>query len=149
MNQSQTPLFDAMSAFHKKAPYPCMSQGIKMDGCLIKRAKPYTTPLLGIDATEISGLDDLHAPEGAILKSEQLLADLYGVRRSYFLVNGSTVGNIAMILAACREGDKVLVQRNCHKSILHGLMLAKCTTDFFCNRIIMRTGALPAVWDQI
>lgn len=63
MNQSQTPLFDAMSAFHKKAPYPCMSQGIKMDGCLIK-GPSLIQPLLGIDATEISGLDDLHAPEG-------------------------------------------------------------------------------------
>ena len=76
--------------------------------------------LLGIDATELSGLDDLHAPEGAILRSEELLADLYGVQKSYFLVNGSTVGNLAMILATCREGDKVLVQRNCHKSILRG-----------------------------
>ncbi|CAN7643754.1 aminotransferase class I/II-fold pyridoxal phosphate-dependent enzyme [Peribacillus frigoritolerans] len=130
MNQSQTPLFDAMSAFHKKSSISLHVPGHKNGWVFNKKGQALYTPLLGIDATEISGLDDLHAPEGAILKSEQLLADLYGVKRSYFLVNGSTVGNIAMILAACREGDKVLVQRNCHKSILHGLMLANVQPIF-------------------
>ncbi|MGE7591331.1 aminotransferase class I/II-fold pyridoxal phosphate-dependent enzyme [Peribacillus sp. NPDC101480] len=130
MNQSQTPLFDAMSAFQKKSPISLHVPGHKNGWVFSKKGQALYNSLLGIDATELSGLDDLHAPEGAILKSEQLLADLYGVKRSYFLVNGSTVGNIAMILATCREGDKVLVQRNCHKSILHGLMLANVQPIF-------------------
>lgn len=130
MNQSQTPLFDAMSALYKKRPISLHVPGHKNGWVFSKKGEAIYNPLLGIDATEISGLDDLHAPEGAILKSEQLLADLYGVKKSYFLVNGSTVGNIAMILATCREGDKVLVQRNCHKSILHGLMLANVQPIF-------------------
>src|SRR5690606_12963249 len=57
-------------------------------------------------------------------ESEALLADLYGVNKSYFLVNGSTVGNLAMIFAACSHNDTVLVQRNSHKSILNGLQMA-------------------------
>ncbi|MGE7763523.1 aminotransferase class I/II-fold pyridoxal phosphate-dependent enzyme [Peribacillus sp. NPDC097895] len=130
MNQSQTPLFDAMSDFYKKKPISLHVPGHKNGQVFSKKGQLLYNPLLGLDATEISGLDDLHAPEGAILKSEQLLADLYGVQRSHFLVNGSTVGNIAMILAVCREGDKVLVQRNCHKSILHGLMLANVQPIF-------------------
>ncbi|CAH0304850.1 Arginine decarboxylase [Peribacillus sp. Bi96] len=130
MNQSQTPLFDAMSDFYKKKPISLHVPGHKNGQVFSKKGQFLYNPLLGLDATEINGLDDLHAPEGAILKSEQLLADLYGVQRSYFLVNGSTVGNIAMILAVCREGDKVLVQRNCHKSILHGLMLANVQPIF-------------------
>ena len=88
MNQSQTPLFDAMSAFHKKCPISLHVPGHKNGQVFNKKGQALYNPLLGIDATEISGLDDLHAPEGAILKSEQLLADLYGVKRSYFLVNG-------------------------------------------------------------
>ncbi|WP_375090817.1 aminotransferase class I/II-fold pyridoxal phosphate-dependent enzyme [Peribacillus sp. RS7] len=130
MNQSQTPLFDAMSAFYKKRPISLHVPGHKNGWVFSEKGQALYNPLLGIDATELSGLDDLHAPEGAILKSEQLLAELYGVKRSYFLINGSTVGNIAMILATCREGDKVLVQRNCHKSILHGLMLANVQPIF-------------------
>ncbi|MCK1995383.1 aminotransferase class I/II-fold pyridoxal phosphate-dependent enzyme [Peribacillus muralis] len=130
MNQLQTPLFDAMSAFYKKKSISLHVPGHKNGRVFSEKGQALYNPLLGIDATELSGLDDLHAPEGAILEAEQLLADLYGVKKSYFLVNGSTVGNMAMILAACREGDKVLVQRNCHKSILHGLMLANVQPIF-------------------
>lgn len=82
----------------------------------IKRALQY-------DVTELTGLDDFHQPEEAILQAEQLLASTYGANRSFFLVNGSTVGNLAMIYATCQKGDTVLVQRNAHKSIFHGLEL--------------------------
>ena len=130
MNQSYTPLFDAMSNLNKKSPVSLHVPGHKNGQVFNEKGRSLYTSLLGIDATEISGLDDLHAPEGVILESERLLADLYGVKKSYFLVNGSTVGNLAMVLAACAEGDKVLVQRNCHKSILHGLMLANVEPVF-------------------
>ncbi|WP_285769295.1 aminotransferase class I/II-fold pyridoxal phosphate-dependent enzyme [Peribacillus sp. SI8-4] len=130
MNQLQTPLFDAMSTFHENKPISLHVPGHKGGRVFSEKGQALYNRLLGIDATELNGLDDLHAPEGAILEAEQLLADLYGAKKSYFLVNGSTVGNMAMILASCREGDKVLVQRNCHKSILHGLMLANVKPIF-------------------
>ncbi|MGE7880008.1 aminotransferase class I/II-fold pyridoxal phosphate-dependent enzyme [Peribacillus muralis] len=130
MNQLQTPLFDAMSAFYKNKPISLHVPGHKNGRVFNEKGQKLYNTLLGIDATELNGLDDLHAPEGAILEAEQLLADLYGVKKSYFLVNGSTVGNMAMILATCNEGDKVLVQRNCHKSILHALMLANVQPIF-------------------
>ncbi|MFJ7756163.1 aminotransferase class I/II-fold pyridoxal phosphate-dependent enzyme [Peribacillus muralis] len=130
MNQLQTPLFDAMSAFYKNEPISLHVPGHKNGRVFSEKGQALYNPLLGIDATELNGLDDLHAPEGAILEAEQLLAALYGVKKSYFLVNGSTVGNMAMILATCNEGDKVLVQRNCHKSILHALMLANVQPIF-------------------
>ncbi len=95
------------------------------------------------DLTEITGLDDLHSPEEVILEAQQLLADLYRTRKSYFLVNGTTVGNLAMILASCHEGDYVLVQRNCHKSILNGLMLAK-VRPIFLNPVIDEHLFIPA-----
>lgn len=77
------------------------------------------------DQTELSGLDDLHYPEGAIREAKELLAEAYSADRSFFLVNGSTSGNLAMIHAVCKEGDRVLVQRNSHKSIFHALELAR------------------------
>ncbi|WP_453992582.1 aminotransferase class I/II-fold pyridoxal phosphate-dependent enzyme [Bacillus nitroreducens] len=124
MNQQQTPLFDALEQHAKKRPQSMHVPGHKYGQVFPSKGYSYFHKILEIDATELTGLDDLHQPEGVILESEALLADLYGVNKSYFLVNGSTVGNLAMIFAACSHNDTVLVQRNSHKSILNGLQMA-------------------------
>ncbi|WP_375104429.1 aminotransferase class I/II-fold pyridoxal phosphate-dependent enzyme [Paenibacillus sp. RS8] len=77
------------------------------------------------DVTEISGTDDLHHPEGVIKEAQELAADCFGAEESFFLVGGSTAGNLALILTACPEpGMLMILQRNVHKSVIHGLMLA-------------------------
>ena len=78
-----------------------------------------------LDITEVGNLDNFHQPEGIIKESQNLLANLYNVDKAYFLVNGSSSGNLASIFAAFNEGDEVLVERNCHKSIYNGLILRK------------------------
>lgn len=83
--------------------------------------------VMGYDVTELSGLDDLHHPEEMILEAENLLADTYGTMKSFFLVNGSTVGNLAMIYATCKKDDTIIVQRNAHKSIFHAIELVGAT----------------------
>lgn len=80
--------------------------------------------ILNYDVTELNGLDDLHYPSEVINEAQKMLAKVYKAEESFFLVNGSTVGNLAAILALCGENDEVLVQRNCHKSVFHGLLLA-------------------------
>lgn len=77
------------------------------------------------DLTEVDGLDNLHDPSGVIKESLDDLSRLYKSKKSYFLVNGSTSGNLAMIFAAFNEGDKVLVERGCHRSIFNGIILRK------------------------
>lgn len=87
--------------------------------------------VLYIDATEIEGTDDLHDPEGVILEAQRRAAAFFGAEESFFLVGGSTVGNLALILTVCREpGDILIVQRNVHKSVLNGLMLAGARAVF-------------------
>jgi arginine/lysine/ornithine decarboxylase len=81
--------------------------------------------ILSIDLTELDGLDYLHAPQGVIKEAETLAARQFGADRTYFLVNGSTVGNLAMILGCIERGDVVLVQRNCHQSVYHALSMAE------------------------
>ncbi|PIC63650.1 lysine decarboxylase [Sporosarcina sp. P13] len=85
---------------------------------------------LAYDVTELTGLDDLHEPQGVIQQAELKLAALYGSDRSFFLVNGSTVGNLAMLYATVRYGDTVLVQRNAHKSVFHALELTEAKPVF-------------------
>lgn len=130
MDQTKTPLFDALVNFNNINKVSYHVPGHKNGQVFMEKGKVFYEALLAIDATELSGLDDLHAPEGPIMEAELLLADLHKVQKSFFLVNGSTVGNLAMIMATCGEGDTVLVQRNCHKSILHGLMLANANPVF-------------------
>ena len=87
--------------------------------------------MMRMDVTEISGTDDLHHPEGVILEAQQLAAECYGAEESFFLVGGSTAGNLSLLLTVCDEPESiVLVQRNVHKSVIHGLMLAGAKAVF-------------------
>jgi arginine/lysine/ornithine decarboxylase len=100
---------------------------------------------MGIDYTEATGLDDLHNPEGVIADAEALAADCFGAEETCFLVGGSTVGNLAMILAVCEPGDLILVQRNVHKSVIHGLMLAGAKAVFVPPEIDEASGIAVGV----
>jgi arginine/lysine/ornithine decarboxylase len=128
--QSRIPLYEALIDHVNKKPISFHVPGHKYGQIQQVDASRFFGQTLRIDATELSGLDDLHAPEGVILEAEALLAKLYKVKKSFFLVNGSTVGNLAMVLAACSEDDVVLVQRNCHKSILNALKFSKVRPVF-------------------
>ena len=79
--------------------------------------------LLAMDLTELPGLDDLHRPLGVIAHAQELAAAAYGATRSFFLVNGSTVGIHALLLAI-RDDGKILIPRHCHRSVLGGLILS-------------------------
>lgn len=75
------------------------------------------------DITEIHGFDDLHHSEGILLEAQNALRDLYGTKESFFSVNGSTAGLLAAISASVRRGGQILVARNCHKAVYHGIYL--------------------------
>ncbi|WIY61384.1 aminotransferase class I/II-fold pyridoxal phosphate-dependent enzyme [Bacillus arachidis] len=124
MNQNQIPLYEALIHFKDKKPLSLHVPGHKNGLNFPEQAQAGFNEVLSIDVTELTGLDDLHSPFECINEAQQLLADVYNVKKSYFLVNGSTVGNLTMILSCCEENDIVLVQRNCHKSIINGLKLA-------------------------
>lgn len=117
------PLVEALKKFQQQRPVSFHVPGHKHGR--LSGLPDEIRSALQYDQTELSGLDDLHYPVGVIREAQELLAEAYGAERSFFLVNGSTTGNFAMIHAACKEGDRVLVQRNSHKSIFHALELAK------------------------
>ncbi|WP_055105371.1 aminotransferase class I/II-fold pyridoxal phosphate-dependent enzyme [Paenibacillus ihumii] len=94
------------------------------------------TRVMEIDVTEITGTDDLHHPEGVIKEAQQRAASFFGAEETYFLVGGSTAGNLALILSVCTApGDVLLVQRNVHKSVIHGLMLAQAQAVFLAPQL--------------
>ncbi|WP_188456169.1 aminotransferase class I/II-fold pyridoxal phosphate-dependent enzyme [Virgibacillus oceani] len=124
MNHKSIPLFQKLSEFSKQNPVSFHVPGHKNGAIFPEKAIESYDQLLPLDLTELTGLDDLHAPSGVITEAEKLAADFFGADHTFFLVGGSTAGNLAMILAACNAGDKIIVQRNCHKSIINGLELS-------------------------
>ncbi len=76
-----------------------------------------------IDITEIEGFDDLHHSRGILQKAQMRAAKLYGSKKTYYLVNGSTCGILASVFAGTKRGDKILAARNCHKSVYHAIYL--------------------------
>jgi lysine decarboxylase len=79
---------------------------------------------LALDLTCVPGLGDLFDKQGPIQESQQQAAQLYGADASYYLINGTTGGIYAMILAAVGPGDKIIVPRNIHRSVMGGLILS-------------------------
>ncbi|MFB3171172.1 aminotransferase class I/II-fold pyridoxal phosphate-dependent enzyme [Neobacillus sp. 179-C4.2 HS] len=128
--QTRIPLYEALIHYKNTNKISFHVPGHKSGVVLNQQSQKIFKELLKIDATELSGLDDLHSPEGVIKEAEELLAALYQVKKSFFLVNGSTVGNLAMILSVCEKDDVILVQRNCHKSVLNAIKLAKARPVF-------------------
>lgn len=91
----------------------------------IPEGKEYFKNIFKCDVTEVEGTDNLHDAEGIIKESGILLSRYYGSAKSYFLVNGSTSGNFIMIFSAFNEGDKVIVERNCHRSVMNAIIMRK------------------------
>lgn len=92
--------------------------GHKRNIALLGSDLPYS-----VDVTEIDGADDLHDPEdGGIIGSLcEKYAELYRAKSAHPLVNGSTCGILAAIHAVTKRGDRVIVARNCHKSVWHAI----------------------------
>ena len=80
--------------------------------------------IMDCDITEIPGADNLFQTEGIIAETMKKYERLYGVKKSYLLVNGSSGGLISAILACVRPGGKLIMARNSHKSIFNALGLA-------------------------
>lgn len=76
-----------------------------------------------IDITEINGFDNLHDMQGVLKETADLAASLYGAKASFPLVNGSTCGILAAMHALCPRGSHILMSRNSHKSVYHGVEL--------------------------
>lgn len=75
------------------------------------------------DLTELDGLDVLSEPTGILKEAQQKAAETFHVRDSFFLVNGATVGLIAAMLCCLKPGEKVILPRNVHRSLMSGLIL--------------------------
>ncbi|TBL68997.1 aminotransferase class I/II-fold pyridoxal phosphate-dependent enzyme [Paenibacillus thalictri] len=145
MDENRAPLYEKLAEHSRRRPLSFHVPGHKSGQGLDERAEDHYASVMAIDLTEITGLDDLHQPEEAIDEAQKLAAQCFGAEMTFFLVNGSTVGNLAMLMSLCGKGDLVLVQRNVHKSVIHALMLAEARAVFITPQMDELTGLATGV----
>ena len=125
MDQNQTPLLNAIISNAKRPHTPFYTPGHKQGkGISSKLADYFGKAVFTADLTELTELDCLFAPDGVIQQAQQLAAEAFGASQTWFLVNGSTCGIEAAILATCHDGDKIILPRNIHSSVISGLILS-------------------------
>ncbi|MEK4227876.1 aminotransferase class I/II-fold pyridoxal phosphate-dependent enzyme [Solibacillus sp. FSL H8-0538] len=145
--KNERPIVEALQKFVASEPQSLHVPGHK-HGVLSALPNELKTALT-YDVTELSGLDDFHHPEEAIASAELLLTKTYGADRSFFLVNGSTVGNLAMIYATCQRGDIIIVQRNAHKSVFHGIELVGAKPVYVTPQWDLQSGTAGSVSTEV
>jgi len=106
--------------------------------------------LAALDMTEIPGMDVLSSPEksGIIEKLQANIADFYGAKHSFFLVNGSSAGVLAAVCATCKEDETVVIPRNAHTSVYNALILSGAVPSYIMPEITdegLAGGISPAV----
>ena len=94
-------------------------------GKMLEGMNDFLENILKIDVTELSDTDDLYHANNIIAEGRNNLALFSHAKSSMYLVNGSTSGIVASIMSVLDENDKILVEKNCHKSVINGVRLAR------------------------
>lgn len=140
MDQRKTPLYDKLVVHSAKKTVSFHVPGHKNGTVFPEHGKEYYHDMLKLDLTELTGMDDLHHPTGVIAEAQKLAANLYNTSSSHFLVGGTTVGNLAMLMSCFTDRDTIFVQRNSHQSIFHGIELARLNVVYLEPEVDDTTG---------
>ena len=128
---TQMPLMAAMQGYLAEQVLPFHTPGHKAGKGAHESLLQYLGPdALAMDLAVVPGLNDLFDKQGPIRESQQLAAALYGADESYFLINGTTGGIYSMILATVGPGEKIIVPRNIHRSVMGALILSGAVPVF-------------------
>ncbi|WP_159877990.1 aminotransferase class I/II-fold pyridoxal phosphate-dependent enzyme [Aquitalea denitrificans] len=90
-------------------------------------------------------LDSLLHPTGVIAESQKLAAKAFGARKTYFATNGTSTSNKVIFQTLLAPGDKLLLDRNCHKSVHHGVILSGALPVYLDSSINKQYGIFGPV----
>ena len=121
--QKSAPVYEALERFRRQRVVPFDVPGHKRG-----RGNPELVQLLGekcvgLDVNSMKPLDNLCHPISVIYDAEKLAAEAFGAAHAYFMVGGTTSSVQSMVLTACKAGDKIILPRNVHKSVINALVL--------------------------
>jgi arginine decarboxylase len=124
-NFSETPLLNALTYSAQRLHAAFYAPGHKQGRGVSQNLQDLMgKQVFQADLPELPELDNLFAPVGAIAEAQELAAQTFGATKTWFLINGSTAGIMAAILATCGMGEKIILPRNIHQSAIAGLILA-------------------------
>ncbi len=139
-DQRNAPLYAALENFRKKRIVPFDVPGHKRG-----RGNPELVQLLGekcvgLDVNSMKPLDDLCHPSSVIREAEDLAAAAFGAAPSFFMVGGTTSSVQNMIFSVCKEGDKIIMPRNVHKSAINALVMCGAIPVYVNPEVDKRLG---------
>ncbi|MGE5577115.1 MAG: aminotransferase class I/II-fold pyridoxal phosphate-dependent enzyme [Syntrophothermus sp.] len=124
-NQYETPFFSAILQYAQKGIVPFHTPGHKQGEGVHHNFESFVgRNIFRIDLSELEAFEHGHNPEEVLHETQKLAAEAFGADYTFFLVNGTTSGIEAMIMAVIRPGEKLIVPRNVHKSIIGGMILS-------------------------
>ena len=121
--QKKAPIYEALEKFRKKRVVPFDVPGHKRG-----RGNPELVELLGekcvgLDVNSMKPLDNLCHPISVIHEAEKLTADAFGAEHAFLMVGGTTSAVQNMVLSVCKAGDKIILPRNVHNSVINAIVL--------------------------
>ena len=124
LSQQKAPVFEALKRFQRMRVVPFDVPGHKRG-----KGTPELTAFLGeqcmsVDVNSMKPLDNLCHPVSVIKEAEELAAQAFGAQNAFFMVNGTTSAVQSMVLAACKKGEKIILPRNVHRSVINALVLS-------------------------
>ncbi|MCG4579511.1 aminotransferase class I/II-fold pyridoxal phosphate-dependent enzyme [Clostridium cochlearium] len=146
LDQYKTPLFDALMEYVDRETIPFHVPGHKKGVGIDEEFKKFIgeNPFK-IDVTVFKLVDSLHHPTGPIKKAQELAADAYGSKASFFCIHGTSGAIQAMIMSVVKSGDKIIIPRNVHKSVTSGIILSGATPVYMQPELDKRVGIAHGV----
>ncbi len=122
----KAPIVEALQNACDNPTYHFHIPGHARGGCVLEEFRSLVgDKVLCVDTTdEFDNLGTLHPATGPIKEAQELAAAAFGAKRTFFLLNGSTAGNLAFGMGLTHRGQKIIVNRNCHRSIVTGLIIS-------------------------
>jgi len=123
LSQQRAPILEALNEYKKKRVVPFDVPGHKRGKGNRELTEFLGEKCLTVDVNSMKPLDNLCHPISVIKDAEALAADAFGASEAFFMVNGTTSAVQAMILAVCKAGDKIILPRNVHRSVINALII--------------------------
>lgn len=101
--------------------------------------------IYSMDTTEIPGTDNLHSPEGIIKESQERASEVFKSDETYYLINGSTCGIQAAIMALCPPKSKIIANRDCHQSVINACILGDVDPVYINSEVDKNTNILKGI----
>ena len=124
--KTHAPIVEALKKAYENPTYQFHIPGhTKGNGTLTEFKQLIGKKALAVDTTdEFDNLGTLHPATGPIKEAQELAAKAFGAKKTFFLLNGSTAGNLALAMGLTKQGQKIITNRNCHRSVLTGMIIS-------------------------